>query len=232
MKGTLIILLFSIAGCKPTTTESRIRHAIENNIRKQHSDIESLEVDSIHYTLGSLTSFYQNLAILENDYLREQSELRQGTIEYGNHSLRVKLSHDINFTAAKSALFGKLSENPDTSIKIYEVKFNLNFKSPKYSNQGKETIYLYANSLTPVRIELDSLLTVNNVQEDKYDSTGEIKALQINDSLELESSKLQRELGLLRARGSHRGVILEKEVQIARLRVLISGNKMKYYWLY
>lgn len=232
MKKLLVILFLSFASCNQSTTEDKIKEAIEKNVRQESEKIEYLKVDSIHYSLGTLAMFYLNLAISKNKYLQETRSLRQSTLEYPDYSLRVKLSHEINFIAAKEQLFSKLSENLDTSIKVYNVDYYINFKSPKYSYEGHEATYLYANNLTPVKIDFDSLFTANNVKEDKYDSTDEIRALQMNDNLELELTKLQRELGLLIAGGYNRVVISEQELRIARLKVQISGNKVKYFWLY
>lgn len=232
MKRLLLIFLIFITACNNSRTESKIKEAIEKNVREQDNDIEYLKVDSIHYSLGSLTLLYLKLAELERNYLGEQRSSREDAIKYRFYSSIVELSHDMRYTEAKADLLSKLAENPDTSIKVYNVDYYINFKSSKYSNEGHEKAYLYAINLKPIRINLDSLYMANNVKPEMYDSTEEINALRMNDSLELKESRLVRELEMLRASGYDNLTLDAAEVRIANIRVQIAGHRLKYYWLY
>jgi hypothetical protein len=235
MKRVLLISLLFISfitSCNHSTTESKIKQAIEKIAREEDNDIEYLKIDSIHYSLGNLSILFFNLAELKRNYLEEQRSSREDAKKYRLYSSLVELSHDMHNTEAKADLLGKLAENPDTSIKVYNVKYYINFKSPSYSNEGEEKAYLYASNLEPVKINLDSLFTANNIKPDIYDSTNEINALKRNDSLELQASKLERELELLQARGYNLGVILSAQLQIAKIRQQAAGERLKYYWLY
>ncbi|MEO6723009.1 MAG: hypothetical protein ABIN67_21765 [Ferruginibacter sp.] len=138
----------------------------------------------------------------------------------------------MRYTEAKAELLSKLAEHPDTAIKVYNVKYYINFKSPTYSNEGYKKAYLYAASnLKPINVDTDSIYIANNVKPDRYDSTEEIQALRKNDSLELQANRLERELELLRARGYSLDVILPAQLRIAKIRAQAAGDRLKYYWL-
>jgi hypothetical protein len=232
MKRLLLISMLFITACNHSTTESKIKEAIEKIDREQYDDIEYLKIDSVHYSLGSLTLLYLKLAELKRNYLGEQRSRREDAKKYRFYSSLVKLSHDMHYTEAKADLLSKLSEHPDTSIKVYNVDYYINFKSPKYSNEGHEKAYLYASDLKPIKINLDSIYIANNVNPEMYDSTEEINALRMNDSLELQANKLEREVELLRAGGSSLDVILNVELRILKIRKQAAGDRLKYYWLY
>ncbi|GEO08287.1 hypothetical protein [Segetibacter aerophilus] len=234
MIESLIIatVIISIIGCKAPTTEEKLKEAVENLKSQQYKDIEYIKVDSIRYSLGSLSGIHTYNADFLKEHLDRLRDLRESARLTHSNPLIVELSHRIMKTRRHYEFLLQEAGKPDTSTKVYNLDYNILIKSPSQSKERREKAFLYAINLQPVRINIDSLFFKATNYKDEYDSSSELSVLKMNTELEVKRERLQYELRMDIARGMNRGVILQYELEIAKLRSQIAHNKMKYYWLY
>jgi len=241
-----IILFINLLGCKQST-EDKIKSALEKIDRNSTTNLEYLKIDSIHYSRGTLMDYYLSFANNEIQHAKEREELKTSTFEDLNTSfdiepsdetilsvasLIVKLSHEIMLAKDKYNFISALAEKTDTSIIAYNITYNINYKTSDYSHEGKETAFLYANTLTPIRIDVDSIYENANPKKIYYDTTEEKDALVQNYNLQRQANNLENELQSQIAMGLDDITISETKVRIAKLKEQAAYIKVEYYWLY
>ncbi|MEP6683919.1 MAG: hypothetical protein ABJA35_11695 [Parafilimonas sp.] len=242
----ITIAICSLIACKHST-EDRIKSAVEKLERNEHSNLEYLKIDSINYSLGTLMKYYSNLAKMESSYIIEEKNIRADVFEtldassvvkmldesmLPSASLIVKTSHDILLAQERYDYLMSIAEYSDTSIKVYNVTYRLNYKTSDNSHESNEKAFLDANTLKPVRIDIDSIYKKANSKKLVYDTTKEKNALIQTYNFERQANNLETELRLQIASGVNYGVVLDYRVRIAKLREQAAYNKVKYYWLY
>jgi hypothetical protein len=236
----------SLIACKHST-EDRIKSAIEKIERSEHSNLEYLKIDSINYSLGSLMEYYSNLADMERSYTKEEKNIRADVFEtldassvvkmsdeamLSSASLIVRISHEILLAQERYDYLISVAEHPDTSIKVYNVTYKLNYKTSDNSHESKEKAFLDANTLKSVSIDIDTIYKKANSKKLVSDTTEEKNAIIQTYNFERQANNLETELRLQIARGVNYGVVLDYRVRIAKLRQQAAYNKVKYYWLY
>ncbi len=223
------ILLF--LSCKHSQ-EDKFKSAIEDEMRADFK-IEHIKIDSLHYSLGNLQDYYIEDIHIENQYIKDITEILETSRHNSFNDKIVRLSHDIDYSTKKVQYLTDLIMHLPSSKDIYTIDYYIDYQTDKSNYHGHETDYLYSKDLSHVSINTDSLFKNNPAYTTaKYDSIAEVQILRENDNLAALEKKLSRELELRIAGGTNQATILDYKIKINNAESKIAHNKVDYYWLF
>jgi hypothetical protein len=234
MKKAIIylLLLSAIFSCKQKTMGDKLQETVESN-EKKYGNFEHYTVDSFRYSLGTLQDYYISLCQEQRDYILDEQKIREEARQIPFDSLIVTTSHDILLASSKTEYLTDLAGNPDPNIKVYTIDYYVDYQTDKDNFKGHKTVFLYADNLYEVHIDIDSLYKLwSKAIAANYDKDGEIKVLVTNDNMEVSKENLQDELALKIAGGTNEDVILDYRLKIATMDAKIAKSKADYWYLY
>jgi hypothetical protein len=158
------LFLGFIISCQQTT-EQKLLKAVEKlekkSIENDHQEIESFKIDSVVYSLGTIGEYFSSRLSKHLTYMNAMSEseksLERIYRDLNNDSSLQKLYSEQHDRYNEMHFLDSLSNHADTTIKVYFVKYRLNCKTNKNSYNDNSEVYLYANDLSVVYVNTDSL---------------------------------------------------------------------------